>query len=66
MLRSGENVFLDDVTIEELSDYLEKEIIVVEESGADLVASVLDPVINRKQIRRQMYEQTSSCNSGKA
>ena len=66
MLRSGENVFLDDVTIEELSDYLEKEIIVVEESGADLVASVLDPVINRKQIRRQMYEQTSSGNCGQA
>ena len=66
MLRSGENVFLDDVTIEELSDYLGKEIIVVEESGADLVASVLDPVINRKQIRRQMYEQTSSGNCGQA
>ena len=66
MLRSGENVFLDDVTIEELSEYLGKDIIVVEEAGADLVASVLDPVTDKKQIRRQMYEQTSSGNSGKA
>lgn len=66
MLRSGENVFLDDVTIEELSDYLGKEIIVVDENGADLVASVLDPVISKKQIRRQMYEQTSSGNCGQA
>ena len=36
------------------------------ENGADLVASVLDAPDHNKQIRRQMYEQTSSCNSGKA
>ena len=64
MLRSGENVFLDDITIEELSQELHREIIAVEEAGADLVSAVLDPVLHKKQIRRQMYEQTSSCDRG--
>ena len=62
----GEDVFLDDITITELSEKLGKEIIVVDPGGADLVSAVLDPVEHKKQIRRQMYEQTSSCNSGKA
>lgn len=66
MLRSGENVFLDDITIEELSQELHREIIAVEEAGADLVSAVLDPVLHKKQIRRQMYEQTSSCDRGQA
>lgn len=66
MLRSGENVFLDDVTVEELSAFLNTEIVVVDEGGADLAASVLDPPEHRKLKRRQMYEQTSSCHSGQA
>lgn len=66
MLRSGENVFLDDITIEELSRELHREIIAVEEAGADFVSAVLDPVLHKKQIRRQMYEQTSSCDRGQA
>lgn len=66
MLRSGEDVFLDDVTVEELSEFLDTEITVVEESGADFVAAVLDPLDHRKPKRRQMYEQTSSCHSGQA
>ena len=66
MLRSGENVFLDDITVTELSEKLGREIIVVDPAGADLVSAVLDSTENKKQIRRQMYEQTSSCNSGKA
>ena len=66
MLRSGENVFLDDITIEELSRELHREIIAVEGAGADLVSAVLDPVLHKKQIRRQMYEQTSSCDRGQA
>lgn len=66
MLRSGENIFLDDITIEELSRELHREIIAVEEAGADLVSAVLDPVLHKKQIRRQMYEQTSSCDRGQA
>lgn len=66
MLRSGEEVFLDDVTVTEINKILDKEIIVVDPSGADLVSAVLDPIENKKQIRRQMYEQTGSSNSGKA
>ena len=66
MLRSGENVFLDDLTVEEVSEALGREIIIVDEGGEDLVSSVLDPVQNKKQIRRQMYEQTSSGNCGEA
>ena len=41
MLRSGEDVFLDDITITELSEKLGKEIIVVDPGGADLVSAVL-------------------------
>ena len=66
MLRSGENVFLDDLTVEEISEALGREIVIVDEGGEDLVSSVLDPVQNKKQIRRQMYEQTSSGNCGEA
>ena len=51
MLRSGEDVFLDDITITELSEKLGKEIIVVDPGGADLVSAVLDPVEHKKQIR---------------
>ena len=36
------------------------------ENGADLVASVLDAPDHNKQIRRQMYEQTSSSHRGQA
>lgn len=66
MLRSGEDVFLDDMTVEELSEALNTEIVVADEDGADLVSSVLDPPDHKKQIRRQMYEQTSSSDRGKA
>ena len=66
MLRSGENVFLDDLTVDDVSKAIGREIVIVEEDGEDLVSSVLDPVHNKKQTRRQMYEQTSSSNSGQA
>ena len=66
MLRSGENIFLDDVSVEELEKELETEIVIVDEDGADLVASILDPPEHNKQIRRQMYEQASSCDRGEA
>lgn len=66
MLRDGENIFLDDVTVEELSETLGKEIIIVNESGEDLVAAVLEPQEHKILRRRQMYEQTSSCHSRQA
>ena len=56
MLRSGEDIFLDDVSVRELEDALGTEIVVVDENGADLVASVLDAPDHNKQIRRQMYD----------
>ena len=60
MLRSGEDVFLDDITTSQLAEFLNTEIVVVDESGADFVAAVLDPPDHKKLRRRQMYEQTSS------
>lgn len=66
MLRSGENVFLDDMTVEELSKALGTEIVVVDERGADLVDAVICPADHKKLKRRQMYEQTSSCHRGQA
>ena len=66
MLKNDENVFLDDLTVEDVSEAIGREIVIVEEDGEDLVSSVLDPVQNKKQTRRQMYEQTSSSNSGQA
>mgnify|MGYP000305565595 CR=1 FL=1 len=50
MLKNDENVFLDDVTVEELSKELNVEIVIVDEGGADLVSAVLDPpsIRNRK------------------
>lgn len=63
MLRSGENVFLDDLTVEELEQALGVPIAVVDEAGADLVNAVVeDTVMTHK--RRTMYEQTDSSNCG--
>ena len=67
MLRSGEDVFLDDISVKELSEeHWNTEIVIVDEGGADLVSAVLDPIEHKKQIRRQMYEQTGSSNCGQA
>jgi putative radical SAM enzyme (TIGR03279 family) len=66
MLRSGEDVFLDDFTVSEVSGKLAKEITVVEGSGADFVHAVLEPSAHRIVKRRQMYEQTDSSNCGQA
>ena len=40
MLRSGENVFLDDVTVSELSDYLQIPIEIVDSDGAELLRHI--------------------------
>lgn len=64
MLRSGEDVFLDDYSIEDVRKTLGKDLIVVEEAGADLVKAVLDSTENRILRRRQMYEQTDSSHCG--
>lgn len=64
MLRDGEDVFLDDVTARELAEELGVEIVVVDSGGDDLVMSVIQPPEHKERKRRQMYEQTSSCNCG--
>lgn len=66
MLRSGEDVFLDDLTVEDIVKELNTEIVVVDEPGADLVDCLINPPDHKKIRRRQIYEQTSSSNSGKA
>ena len=66
LLRSGENVFLDDMTVEDLEKELKIPVKIVGEEGADLVAAVLDKEAGREHKRRQMYEQTDCSNCGKA
>ena len=66
LLRSGENVFLDDMTVEDLEKELQIPVKIVGEEGADLVAAVLDKEAGREHKRRQMYEQTDCSNCGTA
>ena len=66
LLRSGENVFLDDMTVEDLERELRIPVKIVGEEGADLVAAVLDKEAGREHKRRQMYEQTDCSNCGTA
>lgn len=66
MLRSGESVFLDDVTVEELEEYLGVPVVAADERGCDLVDSVIDPPSKGKHRRRQIYEQTDRSNCGPA
>ncbi len=66
MLRDGEDVFLDDVSVRELSKTLGREIVIVDESGSDLVSAILDSQEHKQLKRRQMYEQTGSCHCGQA
>ncbi|MCI5699521.1 MAG: DUF512 domain-containing protein [Lachnospiraceae bacterium] len=64
MLRDGETVFLDDVTIRELEQYLNVKIRVVEQPGEALLEAVLGEKGTRTQNRRQIYEQTDCCYCG--
>lgn len=58
MLRSGENVFLDDVTVIDVENKLNVKIRVVDEPGKDLVEAVLGDNPGKRAYRRQIYEQT--------
>lgn len=64
MLRAGENVFLDDITVEELEKELNVPIVVVDEEGADFVHAVIDEEVMMKHKRRQIYEQADCSNCG--
>lgn len=59
MLRSGEQVFLDDDTVEAISGELKVPIVVTDTSGEDFVNAVLEsPETIGRVKRRQIYEQT--------
>ena len=62
LLRSGENVFLDDVTVEQVEEQLNTPVKIVEEDGASLVSAFLEKEAGKAHRRRQMYEQTDSSN----
>lgn len=66
MLRSGENVFLDDKTVDEIEENLKIPIVVIDQKGEDLVRGILNPPVKGKHRRRQIYEQTNCGNCGKA
>ncbi len=58
MLRDGENVFLDDHTVEELEQSLGTPVTVVDADGASLVETIINKKDMRQHRRRQIYEQT--------
>ncbi|MDD3338482.1 MAG: DUF512 domain-containing protein [Lachnospiraceae bacterium] len=60
MLRSGEDVFLDDVTLQELEQKLQTPIVVAEQGGEDLLNGVLGETRGHTMKRRQNYEQADS------
>ncbi len=66
MLRSGEEVFLDDWTVGELQQRLGVPVAVADPSGEDLIQAVLQPPGNGKHRRRQIYEQTDRGHRGEA
>lgn len=64
MLRAGENVFLDDYTVEELEKALQIPVTVVDSDGRSLVETITEKKDILKHKRRQIYEQTDSSNCG--
>jgi len=58
MLRSGENVFLDDITIVDIEKELNVKIRVVDQPGKELVEAVLGEHPGKRAYRREIYEQT--------
>ncbi|MGN0362776.1 MAG: DUF512 domain-containing protein [Bilifractor sp.] len=64
MLRSGENVFLDDITVEQVILELKVPVEVVDSEGKDLCLAVLGEKKGITHKRRQMYEQTDCSGCG--
>ncbi|MCD8009558.1 MAG: DUF512 domain-containing protein [Lachnospiraceae bacterium] len=56
MLRSGENVFLDDMTVEELSEKLSIPIHIVSSDGADLLAAWMGQSAEAQTVDYAAYE----------
>ena len=66
MLRSGKNVFLDDVTVEQVEERLGTPVQIVDEPGSDLVKAVVEENQETIHRRRTMYEQADCSNCGPA
>ena len=64
MLRSGENVFLDDVTVVDIEEKLNVKVRVVDQPGKEFVEAVLGENPGKRAYRRQIYEQTDSSYCG--
>ena len=60
MLRDGEEVFLDDVTVGQVEEKLNIKLEVTDPEGASLVRAVCDLPRKEEHKRRQIYEQTGS------
>lgn len=66
LLRSREDIFLDDVQVKTLEERFRVPVRIVEEDGADFVTAFLEEEGEPTHKRRQMYEQTDCSNSWKA
>ena len=66
LLRSGEDIFLDDVQVKTLEERFRVPVRIVEEDGADFVTAFLEEEAEPTHKRRQMYEQTDCSNSWQA
>lgn len=66
LLRSGEDVFLDDKTVGEIETALKVPVQIVDETGADFVAAILGENTGKTKKRRTMYEQADCSNCWKA
>ncbi|MCH1983675.1 DUF512 domain-containing protein [Ruminococcus sp. OA3] len=66
MLRAGEHVFLDNVTVPQLGEKLGVPVRIVEESGEAFVRAVLGEAPDGDMKGRQIYEQTDCSNCGQA
>lgn len=66
LLRSGEDVFLDDKTVGEIETALNVPVQIVDETGTDFVAAILGENTGKANKRRTMYEQTDCSNCWKA
>ena len=58
MLRAGEEVFLDDVTVTQVSEALHVPVRVTAEEGEDFVRALLGETVPVYNGRKQNYEQT--------
>lgn len=64
MLRAGEKVFLDDVTVDDVEQALGVPLLIADAPGEAFCRAVIDGVREAPSVRRQVYEQADSGDSG--